>query len=142
METSLHDHIIQRCQQDREKGLTASILKDLKDSGHQLTLVSVFYSDVFIGGFERFVYNANGVYLPEVAEVLEALNAGHATKYLDIMMQYCIDETEAYQAFLASDFSDCIFKTALADISARYTKTGPSLIDEIPDSLKKLLRQR
>ena len=142
METSLHDKIILRCQQDREKGLTASILKDLKNPSHQLTLLSVFYADVTAGGFEQFIYNANGVYLPEVAEVLDAVNASHATEFLDAGMQHCIDESEAYQSFLVSDFSDCAFKAAIRDITDRYTDTGISLIEEIPEQLVKLLRHR
>ncbi|NRB41254.1 MAG: hypothetical protein HRU20_22740 [Pseudomonadales bacterium] len=142
MDTVLHDVLFKRCLADREKGLTAGILKTLDDANSQTTLLAVFYYDVAIGGFERFVYNANGVYLPEVAEVLDKLNAGNATKFLDQVLQYCIDNADAYQDFLQGDFSDSDFKLALTTISSTYTESGMSLIDEIPDTLKKLLRQR
>lgn len=142
MDNSLHDSLYQRCLADREKGLTASILKDLKQPGHQLTLTAVFYYDVSEGGFERFIYNANGVYLPEVAEVLDLLNASNAVKYLDQAIQLCIDSQSDYQAFLQGDFSDSEFKSALNAITQAYRDSEQSLIVEIPETLSKLLRQR
>lgn len=135
----LHDAMLKRCDEDRSKGLTAAILKDLSSPDHQLTLLSVFYSDMVMGGFQRFVYNANGVYLPEVAEVLEMLKASVAAKALDEVMQHCIDANESYQAFLNGDFSESEFKLQLAGFSEAYAQQT-SLVDEIPDTLKKLLR--
>lgn len=136
----LHTSLLRRCEDDRKKGLTAAILKDLDNPAHQLTLIAVFYSDIVTGGFARFVYNANGIYLPEVAEVLEQLKASAAVKALDEVMQFCIDANEDYQAFLSGDFSESEFKRRLNDFSEVYAMQA-SLIEEIPQTLQKLLRK-
>ncbi len=138
---TLHDALLRRCEADREKGLTQSILKDLNAPSNQLTLLAVFYHDFFKGGFERFIYNANGVYLPEVADVLEKLKAKEARYYLELVISYCVENNEDYQTFLAGDFSDSDFKKALAHFSSEYQALDNSIVNEIGDGLKKLFRR-
>lgn len=139
--TTLADQLLQRCSRDREQGLSANILKDLKSPQNQLTFIAVFFSDVSKGGFEQFVYNANGIYLPEVAEVLEAVNAGHAVASIDQVIQLCIDENEAYQAFLQGDFSDCEFKQKLGALTEVY-RQGEDVTEEAGEAIQQLMKQR
>lgn len=140
-ENPLHGVLMRRCEVDRKKGLTMAILQTLNEPANQLTLLAVFYHDMYKGGFEHFIYNANGVYLPEVLEVLGTLKAHEAAAQLDKAIQYCIDESDAYQVFLQGDFSDSPFKTALSVLSDESRAAEVQLLDEIAAPLKKLLRR-
>jgi hypothetical protein len=139
--TTLADQLLQRCSDDREQGLSASILKDLKSPQNQLTFIAVFFSDVSKGGFEQFVYNANGIYLPEVAEVLEAVSASHAVACIDQVIQLCIDDNDAYKTFLAGDFNHCAFKQKLSALTEIY-REGDDLTEEAGEIIQKLMKQR
>ncbi|ROR97983.1 uncharacterized protein DUF4375 [Sinobacterium caligoides] len=137
----LQTKLIDKCLSEREAGLTASILDDLDNPCNLYTLLALFCYDVQEGGFAQFVYNSNGVYLVEVAQALEAVEADNTGLFLERVINLCLDEDKLYKKFLASDGSDGFFKRKLDKISEEYLRCDEPLIVEAEESLIALISQ-
>ncbi|CAA0091148.1 Uncharacterised protein [BD1-7 clade bacterium] len=131
--------LVQKCAAAREAGLTAAMVKETESDGTRLILASIFYTDVESGGFAKFVYNANGVYLPEMVDVLTAIGAENTNSHLDVVLNYCVSHHDEYVAFLEGDFSESPFKTKLDTLSEAYDASEGHLEVEAADTLQNLL---
>lgn len=114
------EKLVSRCLKDREAGMSAQILKDLKSDNSVYSLLAILFYDFREGGFAQFVYNANGIYLPEMAEVLTHVGAAGTNGYLDRVISHCIENNDGYNEFLQGDFSDCPFKDGLNSLSEEF----------------------
>ena len=138
---NLDQKLISRCLADRSSGLSAKVLNDLKSDNSLYSLLAIFYYDIQHGGFAQFVYNANGVYLPEMADVLSSVKADQSNIFLDQVINLCIDKNDQYQAFLTSDFEDSSFKSELQKITQAYFDTGSTLEVEAGEAIAKLIKR-
>ncbi|CAH0992470.1 hypothetical protein SIN8267_02595 [Sinobacterium norvegicum] len=129
----------QHCQHNRDTGLTAAVIEDIDNAENQYALLSIFSSDVNAGGFAQFVYNANGIYIGEVFEILEKIEATETAIFLDRAINLCLDEEKLYQKFLAADFADSYFKKKLDKISEDYRKAEQSFEQEAEEYLSALI---
>ena len=137
----INECLTNHCLQVRENGLTKAMITDSSSPEVRLTLLSIFFFDVEKGGFERLVYNANGVYLPELVDVLSAVGADETNAFLDRVINVCLDDVDQYNAFLEGDFSDCELKTKLHKLSEEYRQLEQRLEIEASSVLEKLIKQ-
>jgi len=133
--------LVERCLKDRESGLSAAVLKDLKSDNSVYSLLAIFQYDMQEGGFPQFVYNANGVYLPEMADVLRHVGASQTNAYLDKVISLCVDKNEDYQEFLVGAFEDTPFKAELQALSQQYSDSEHSLQSEAGEKIAKLIKR-
>ncbi|CAA0107473.1 Uncharacterised protein [BD1-7 clade bacterium] len=131
--------LVQKCEAAREAGLTAAMVKETESDTTRLILASIFYADVKSGGFAKFVYNANGVYLPEMVDVLTAIGAENTNSHLDAVLNYCVSHHDDYVAFLEGDFTDSSFKEKLNALTESYEASEAHMEIEAADTLQKLL---
>lgn len=138
---NLDEKLVARCLSDRSAGLSAKILNDLKDDNSLYSLLAIFYYDIKQGGFAQFVYNANGVYLPEMAEVLSYVKAHQSNAFLDQVINLCVDKNDQYQQFLSGDFEDSPFKSELQLITQAYLESDSPLQVEAAEFMTKLIKR-
>ena len=129
------------CRTIREQGLTAGDVKDPSSTNTQLILSAIFFDDVASGGFAKWVYNANGVYLPETVDVLTAIGADSTNGYVDRVLNHCVNYHDDYQSFLAGEFEDSPFKEALNALTDEYLASELPIEIEAEEPLKKLLEK-
>ena len=138
---NLDEKLVARCLADRASGLSAAVLNDLKSDDSRYSLLAIFYYDIKQGGFAQFVYNANGIYLPEMAEVLSAVKADQSNAFLDQVMNLCIDKNDQYLQFLSGDFEDSPFKSELQQITQAYVDAGSPVEVEAAEAITKLVKR-
>ena len=138
---NLDEKLVARCLSDRESGLSAAVLNDLKNANSLYSLLAIFYYDLKQGGFAQFVYNANGVYLPEMADVLSHVKAHQSNAFLDQVISLCIDKNDQYQQFLIGDFEESPFKSQLQEITQAYIDANSPLEVEAAEAIVKLIKR-
>jgi hypothetical protein len=131
----------QHCLHNREVGLTAAIVDDIDNAANQYALLAIFSSDINAGGFAQFVYNANGIYIGEVFEILTKIEATETAVFLDRAINLCLDQEKLYQKFLAGPFADTFFKKKLDKISEDYREAEQSFEDEAAAYLTELINR-
>ena len=136
---NLDEKLVARCLADRASGLSGAVLNDLKSDSSLYSLLAIFYYDMKQGGFAQFVYNANGMYLPEMAEVLAHVKAHQSNAFLDKVMNLCVDKNDDYHAFLNGEFEDSPFKSELQAITQAYLDCESPLEVEAAEVITKLI---
>src|SRR5690606_5910383 len=131
-----------KCRELKVEGLSAELLDDLSNPETIFSLLALFYYDVNKGGFAQFVYNANGVYLPEMAKVLEIIGASYTKAHFDRVIRLCLDRNDEYQEFISGDFSnDNDFKDALHLLSLEYLQSDTRLESEAEIAISEIIKQ-
>jgi len=109
-------------------------LDDLKENHTEmylLLLLSIFSYSVNQGGFAQLLYNLNWVYLEDVELTLEIVGAENSKLEMSNVIQLCIDNAEAYQEFISSDFSESKFKNILHKQTLAYMSSGAMICSEL-----------
>ena len=89
------------------------------------------------GGFAQLLFNAQGGYLREMAEMLRNVNASNTLNLYERAVRVCLADKLGYQSFLASDFvSDSTLKNALHEVSLDYFASGLKFEDEAAAPLR------
>lgn len=99
---------------------------------HAIALAHFFNYQVTQGGFAQLVFNAKGQYLQDLEDMLTAAGATRAREFYIEAIWLCLNDRDAYQAFLASSFvDDSQLKNLLHKVSIKYLQGAPQFLDEI-----------
>ena len=83
------------------------------------------------GGFAQLLFNAQGAYLAQIAQMLQNINARNTLHFYESAVRICLNDKSGYQDFLAGDFvSPGAFKNALHEVSLDYFASAPHFMDE------------
>ena len=90
------------------------------------------------GGFAQLVFNAQGQYLGEMAQMLKNFNASNTLNFYEQAIRICRADKAGYQSFLSSDYVGALaVKNPLHEISLDYYESSPQFAQEAWPSLRK-----
>ena len=99
---------------------------------HAVALAHFFNYQVVQGGFAQLIFNAKGQYLHDLEEMLVSAGATRAKEFYVKAIRICLNDPDAYQAFLAKPFAeDSELKNALHRVSIEYLRGEPQFLEEI-----------
>ncbi|RNF83243.1 DMP19 family protein [Montanilutibacter psychrotolerans] len=105
-----------------------------------VSLAGYFSVEVTKGGFAQLLYNLQGEYLGEIEQMLVAAPAPVAHAHYAQAIRACLDVTEDYQAFLASDYLEPnALRDTLHGISVAYFSTRVEFLSEMQDFIQRTL---
>ena len=89
------------------------------------------------GGFAQLIFNAQGQYLGEMAQMLQNFNASNTLAFYEQAVRICLADKAGYQSFLASDYVEALaVKNPLHEVSLDYYESSPQFAQEAWPSLR------
>lgn len=108
--------------------------KSLSGSGEIVELVqraTYFDHQVQQGGFALLIFSLGGEGLEDVEVMLETLAAPVTRSFYVRAIERCVQDLDAYQAFMADYTAESETKNALLRVSLDYYHSGVEFPDEI-----------
>ena len=120
--------------------------QSLRQSPHQampaeltdVVLAAFLARNLRQGGFAQLIFNAQGQYLGEMAQMLQNFKASNTLAFYEQAVRICLADKAGYQSFLASDYVGALaVKNPLHEVSLDYYESSPQFAQEAWPSLSK-----